>query len=1098
MPPGGQAAPQPPQPTPPVPGAATAPPVGTQRLARILPTGDIDAAIEARNPQTLSRILQAKPVKGVVAAIDPQLVAANALERLPLVWRSMEDTARQITKQAMTYMQDSFDKVKGVEVKDMYFTKGVSVKPQYAGQGFTLAWGDVAEHPYRYDMPQELRDTIKLANELTDERLADAQAAGAKFKQRKYEPGGHWFGRIVEEVRDVVSRRRTDPGMTRYYDSMEGGIQATVKYSDDFLATFEAGIDWIGRKEIASRMYDEVKVLGKTPTELIDQSLTRNALKTAKDLKVVNEYERVLAGMRRGNHPYQKLKGQNAPSTILMPSVRKIEQQAPGTAQRVENAWKSTNPAQKMAAIDTLIADATTLSKQAYTDFKAAKSARGSAIKKLQSTDWAEGAKFGLPPGRIGVGRLEMPFGQGRLFPRDVSDYLNKQFDKQGSQLLTTLNSVSAAGRVLQAGFDLSTAAIQLLPALAVHPKAWARATGAMFRALWDAKPYHAYMARADTQDVLKELLPHGLTIDTPDYGEALQQGGLIKAGVERLPGATRKVGEAITGRAENVFQAPLNVAKIEMAKGLLPLARQQGQLKELAGFLNNVTGTQSLLGQGLGVNQRLAEGALVFFSPRYTRASFALINQALTGGIGGAEARKALAGLVVSYIALAYGINLAQGHEPHEGFFDPTSSYFLSADLFGRRVGFGGVWRSMVTTLGMAVKDGSQDPSIFVSADRKEQPVLRFLSGRTSPLTGLLWDAAVERDFMGEPLQNVGQVARRVARLAQPMWLQEFVPQEGQEPQQAASLIPDVMGLRALPRTTAMRRDELIAKYTGEANKGWADLNTIERWKLTKEHPDVEALVQQGLTERARRGDVVGEFWTSVQAKREPIFAEIQALTDQLNQKKITGQQYRDGVRQKEMLIAQMPELTKRGDARYAEVPLTDAEKQTYYKTAPPKQDPVDQFLNQYYDLTQQFIDPATGMADVAKLVQARDELKAKSDPGIVRQVMEYVNRNRDPEYVNALNVFAQYKAVPQYRGWSTEQIANVNKAISLVASIRKTLPAGLSNATPQAMARAIKENPDMKQWILLIPQAAKRRNPARKTFWAKNAAVLDKYFAA
>ena len=1080
----------------------SAPPPPGGRLSRFLPTGDIMAAIGKKAKGLLGNMTAepptptpARPVTGqtgavslgplaagikrATAVVDPWLVATEYQEKLPLVWRSLEDTGRNIVKQAMQPLDAQWGKIRGVTIKDNIFTQGVT--PRTAHPGASLAVGDVIEHSYRYDMPDALREWIRLAHETNDELMAWAKAEGVKIRELGFEPGGHYFGRVVKEVRDVEKRLRTNPGQARVYDSMEAGIRAGVTYADDPMAVAETGFGWLVRKITSKRMGDLVQPLGRTPSQLIDKVLTDNALAAVKKLRTLSNGERTVKAIRDGMATTYQMRGH----PVRRPQIGQLDVILPGTALKIEQA-KGLTGAARRAEFQTILDDLAAEKKVAGKEYKETKGKRARAIEGLRSAEWAEAAKFGLPGGTIGLGRIEAPFAQGRLFPRDVADYLSGQFNRETNKLLQGVNSVSAAGRLLTTSFDLGTMFIQLLPVLS-HPKAWAKAAGYMFASLADPRVYKAYMDRQDVQDVLRKLVPQGLTLEGAEHGEALQQGLTLQ----------RVMPKAVSTRLALLFEAPLNVAKVEMAKGLLPLAERRGELRELAGFLNNVTGTQSLLGQGIGANQRLAEGAFVFFSPRYTRASLALISQALTGGVGGAEARKSLGAVAAALILGPMALNRMRGQEEHEGYFDPTSPWFLSAEVFGRRVGFGGIFRSLTAMLGSSLKDAQEDPQAFVSPSRMENPLLRWLSGRSAPATSLLWDAAAGRDFLGEPLYTPGQWTRRIAKSTVPMWSQEFIPEPGQAPQTAESVIPDIFGMRSVPLTTAQRREQKIEEVTGEEGKKWADLDTVDRWEMQEKNPELKALVQQGLEERARRGDVVGEFWFSVQQKREPLFAEVQALTEQLKAGKITPQRYRDELSRREAMIAQIPEITKRGDPRYGQVPLTDAEKTAYYKGRPEQQpSPTDQYLDEYYGLVSQFIDPATNTADVAKLMQAREALKAKTDPATVERATRYVNRNRDPDYVQALNLYREYQSLPRYRGISKVEEEQYGEAARLVLQYRKQYKSNDPAGMDKARRDATRARPGLTKYIRGLSGLSQRKEPARQRFWDANKGLLERFF--
>ena len=56
------------------------------------------------------------------------------------------------------------------------------------------------------------------------------------------------------------------------------------------------------------------------------------------------------------------------------------------------------------------------------------------------------------------------------------------------------------------------------------------------------------------------------------------------------------------------------------------------------------------------------------------------------------------------------------------------------------------------------------------------------------------------------------------------------------------------------------------------------------------------------------------------------------------------------------------------------------------------------------------------------------------------------------------------------------------------------KKLPAGAP--TRLAMQAVMKQRPELKRYIALMPRLSKLRNPERPAFWKANADLLDRYF--
>ena len=683
----------------------------------ILPRFPTNEELEARLQQggwlrRLSEIGARVPgAKAAIGVADPWAVAQSHVERVPLVFRQMEAMGGDIVRNALAYLEAI--RLPGVEIKGGRFIAGVRPKTP----GLSLAVSDVLEHIGQYDTTPELLQFAQTANRLNDDLLKWAKAEGVKLRQMQFEEGGHYFGRLVREVRDVEKRGRMRPDMPRHYDSMEAGIQEGVVYEDSLLATAEAGYSYLLRKIIAERMKKMAAQMGRTPKQLIPEEITARAVLATQELRGVHNYERTLKAMRDGMEPRIQVRTPGAaPGERLRSQLTAVDKTLPGTSARVLETWNRVKDmpvadATRQAAFKKLIEEAGEIRKRATTEYNTATAERAKAMRSLQSPEYAEGAKFGLPEGTIGVGPVYQGWAAGRVFPREVADALNRAFGETAHKVMRAMNTVSGTSRTLVAGFDFGTAAIQLQPLMFSHPVVWGRAFANMFAATAMPQVYKAYRARPENLTVLKKLIPHGLSIEGAEYAEAAERGGALYRAAGLVPKIGKGIQEQFLGRAEMAFQAPLNVAKIELAKALLPVAERQGQLDELAAFLNNVTGTRSSLAAGIGPGQRSIESAALFFSPRFTRSTLALAGDALQGGLKGSEARRALASLLVGGLMATAGLRLALGQPVTPQFFDPSNPEFMTAELFRRRVGLGGPYRALAVLLATSYKTAQQNP---------------------------------------------------------------------------------------------------------------------------------------------------------------------------------------------------------------------------------------------------------------------------------------------------------------------------------------------------------------------------------------------------
>lgn len=1106
---------------------APAPPPPNKRIARLPSTAEVQQRIaDVKLPGITEAVLQVPGAKTAVGWLRPWAAVQTDLEAIPKVFANLDDVRTQIVKGAMSHL--GAIKLEGYTIADNRFTKGVTPR----SPGASLAVGDVLEFPARYDMPDSLRTWIKTLHELGDEALGWAKTEGLKFKEKEYPSGAHYVGRVVREVRDVVKRRAMDPNAPRHYDTMEQGIQSGVRYEDDLMAIAQLGLDTMVRKIVSKRMGDLVKPLGKTRTQLLDPAIVDAARVAGQERSIYMKYEETLGRLRTGESPFTTVPVKGQPVRLLRPELKKIEQVRPGTLARLTAALKldtrglpvgeitpeiletyaKLKGEEKLAAkavlrdaasrraLDDLITEAVRWREEAVQNWSRTTGARRRELGKLQSAEWAEGANFGLPAGTIGVDRIQKGFASGRLFPRETADFLNREFKNEASEALKALNTVSGASRAIQAGFDVGTATIHLLGSMASHPVIWGKAFASTFGALANPRTLQAYLARPENQAVIQRLIPKGLTLEGVD--ETAELPALFR-GLQKVTGG-KVSGEAVQSRMEAAFHGPLNVAKIEMAKALLPAAEKAGELAELAAFLNHATGTLSTKAMGIGANQRAIETGLLFFSPRYTRASIALVGDALGGGIKGGEARKQLGSIFVAMPLMLAGAKMAMGQEVTADFFNPASPRFLEVEVFGQRVSFGGFHLGLARAIAQAVSKGAEGKGgDLLAVNRQENPLVRFPVGRTAPLTSLLWDVVEGRDFLGEPVKTPDQLARRVAKTQLPFALQDVVPgdPQGLDPR---GLAPSLLGLRTMQYTDSQDvkrlRDQLAQEAAG---KPWAEIDWVSQKEVRQNHPELQAAEEKAHATLVRRDNDFAQFWDDVEVARKPHEEEIARLNQALEAKRLNGKpfdsrQYREELAKHELLMAEIPKTLK-ADPRYREIPLTMADRQQSQPGFQPSQHPVDQYREAYYGLAEQAKDPDTGLVNVPKLLRLREELEKSVPPEVAERALKGINWNRNPKYVQARKEYRQYRQLLTQFDLTEDEI---EQAQTFGRKVRDTASANPGMKTKHAEAVVAQKFPEMVQAYqkqqYIQRRYGKHISDIRKRFLAKHPLVVEFFMDA
>lgn len=1113
------AAPPPPAPpqNPNTAAAAQPLPPNAGRILRQLTTNDdIEAGITRPGLQrTLGQSAagQTGVGKAVIGAVDPFLVAREREEFVALVFRALEDQAANIKRQAMHILAAYHPKA--LKIKDGRITAGV--KPRNLSQ--SMAWVDVFEHIGDYDADPSVVRFVKMENRLADEFLVDAKATGVKIHEKDFGTGHH-YGRLVLAVREAVKRVQARPDQPRSYDSMDAGIQKGVNYSDDILATAEAKYGFYLRKMIGKRMGAYAAELGRKPSELIDPALDKERARTTVNLRNLREFARVVRSVRDGMSPYYEVPtpGYKA-GEQLRRQLQMVEPAHPKLVQWVIQAHKQTGEP-RVRTFQGVLGEADTLIARASMEQTRAVKARATAIERLQSSEpHIEGTPFGRPGETMNLGRVKMSWASGRLFPAETAEAINQEFGDKAPQALRVLENINSTVRSLKTGFDLGTMFLNLQPALFSHPRNWGKGVRMLGQALANPQVYEAYMAEPETSDVLRRL-PY-LTIEASEYTAGLERGGgleLVAGGIEKGIGAiggkgagrvATNIGYGFLYRASLAFTAPLNVVKIEMAKSLLPTFERAGQTRELALFLNNMTGTRSSLAQGIGETQRQVESTLLFFSPRFLRSSFALVGDALNGNMAGAEARKALAGMALGNVLILMALRGLLGQPIDDDFFDPSGGDFLTVELFGAKHSFPGPFRAMVALIGRSVRAAQEDPQAFLRPlDRRENPLTRWWTSRTAPLTGFVWNAIEGRDFMGEPLVTLGEIGEEVVETMAPMWFDDYLFQKPGEERSAAGIAPSLLGLSVVPVSAAEKRNDLRDQLAQERfGRPWtapegqpaSGLSRPERYEVEQASTELQRATTLAEQIGERRGQLSNRFWATVEQKRAPLQQQIAELGKQLAKGPpdgISGNEYRERLSDIEREMALIPRTLK-GAPEFKDVPLSNEERKAAYGPRYQESEhPDDVFIDAWYEATQEAIDPKTGIVDLDKLFALRDALQSVTDPAVVERAMEYINRNRDPRYVQAQQLMREYMRIPRWLGVDTARANELAKAERQLRATMASLPPLAPNKTQIALGQLARtQGTEIAQ---LAREATRRpKNPARQRFRFEHRELLDRFYS-
>ena len=507
--------------------------------------------------------------------------------------------------------------------------------------------------------------------------------------------------------------------------------------------------------------------------------------------------------------------------------------------------------------------------------------ARAKALEQARRPGWTtlteEQAKaLGKKPGETIQEALVMhPGFMGRIFPEPLAKELNEKLSDQAFSWLRTAEKISGVSRLAVAALDFSAPFIHGLPVLGRDPAAWAKATALHYKFFFKKPDELAkWMARPENAKALEDMTFHGSNVQTSEFVEAL---GKVS---EKIPTKGKGFLEQTYGRAERAFTGYSIAARVEMWKGLSPFV-PRAEWTELARILDRMTGTMSTKALGLGANMRAFEGGFVFFAPRYTRAVFALMGDVFKGGIAGSEARKALGGLAAGGTIFYLGVCKALGQEAD---LDPRSANFMTIEIGGRNIGIGGTIYGVTRLLGnlaaagIDVAEGEKSAWDIVKPfedgglNRWDNPFIRFLFGKSAPLTSGIVSVIEQENYFGEPFESPADWARFMASKTMPIWLQEVSGVDTGEPALHPGIVgAEIGGMRTFPRSEWERIKDLREQYSqSEYGKAWSDLNKLEQKQIDEGYEDIKELRGEWEERLLQRGDTEANYWHERNVVRE------------------------------------------------------------------------------------------------------------------------------------------------------------------------------------------------------------------------------------
>ena len=702
--------------------------------------------------------------------------------------------------------------------------------------------------------------------------------------------------------------------VARKYKTMEQGAKAVslggggIKYGTDPIKSIGATIDHYFKKIAAKRFNDEIRKLGLTVPEmvgLIEPTLlsrmaslgTRagSASFAIKNMKRLTSFagKRIppatMAKIRRGLPEIaDRLDGMFAilpkdidgvisglsrefwKATKLSPTQFKVlfaNAEGKTFVQKIENTILQQNLASKTSteAIEKIYKNAYKLNKGRVDDtlksiHKEADTILGGAkaeLKPLKQQYNSLASRFNSRQifGNLAKFQRHGAYGN-RIFDANVVKIVEKHFAPQGTKWVKDMAIISGTGRMLIAAMDFSAPFIQGLAVLGANPIAWAKGVGKQFGFFMNPTNLYRYLDDPVVRAVAQERWFFGGSRSTFEYFDALKP---LQNLVSKTP-IVGKYGQRVIGqtygRAEAAFTGFGEVARNEMWKALRKPGMADAELRGLARTIDRMTGVMSTEALAIGRAQQDFENAFVFFAPRYTRAGMSYVADVMKGGLTGAQARKSLGSLMAGGMSMYYGITTVLGQQPN---LDPTSAKFLTVKIGDDFVGIGGILYSLArfgsNVLATAADEEERGLLSPLNFSRTDNPFYKFMFNRASPLTGLTVGAVVEqKNFFGEPLEDVGDWARFVAEKVLPIALQRAVLEpEHRNPVVFAS---ELMGGRTFPKSPwALQEDAQEAVANDKFQLPYDRLDLLKKREVDRD-PEVSKYqeeIDQSTTNRGK-----------------------------------------------------------------------------------------------------------------------------------------------------------------------------------------------------------------------------------------------------
>jgi len=684
---------------------------------------------------------------------------------------------------------------------------------------------DAIEHYGKFDFDDVALKFIKYARTVIDDGVKGAEAVGIKFNKKLYEVGeAGYFPRVVMEAHGAkVPRPVVRALKPRFHPTQMEAIEKGIVYTRDMVTNLGLFTEHMNNLIATKELQKAINVLGRTPKDSVPgilKAILNKQAQAVKDLQYVRNRVR-----------WEKL------SSV---TLKAIERKTPQYLDDVKGIQGLTGK-ERTGAIQKLV-------KTIGADFEKARGELGAVRKEYTiAMRQAQNPILGVEA------RTKNLLFQGRLFPKEVAEVLDKTVTQEVPEIIRGVKAASTFMRTAVAAGDLSAGFIQGALVLGRRPDIWAKVYGKSIKLALD--PAHAVKFFSLPENTAIRMRYPEIIRAPAEFYEAM---GMIG----RVP-KIGKAWEAVLRPFERQFSIFGDMSRVEMAKALEPAFIKAGKIAELGTYVNRMTFVMDSRALGIGATQNAIEQGFLFFAARYTRAGFAYLGYLLRNptNIVGREAWRSLAQLATGGTLAYVGFCKALGQEPK---FDITRpAEFMTVEIGGTRVGLGGltygIFKLIVEVACSVASAGGREPSDLISSSRFDNPVIKFLYSRTAMVPHLFFELWSHRDYMGYPIEGVKRWAQwLVAEHFLPLWLEAAIPREGERaPAKATEAAAQFLGFRAYPTTPLFYLGD---KYAQEAyGKDWEDLYSLDK----EGKPDFSRLTSKQSQLLARYPDLKEAYTT-------------------------------------------------------------------------------------------------------------------------------------------------------------------------------------------------------------------------------------------